>query len=344
MTSQQGLERQKEIGRNTVSVPEYTFGDPEPVLGRVLDYLGVFMNSWSGYYEPPISLPGLSRMRHANAQHGRCLTFKRNIISRFFIPNKIIGIDDFRAACYEHQVFGMSYFKRYINRVGKLTRLEHLPTLNMRRKPDTKKGLSQFCWITNRFNTPLDFKPGEVLQTREYDTVQQVYGIPDWLCAMQSLLLNEDATLFRRRYYQNGCHIGYILYTTDPNLDPKTEKMLIEKMKEGKAAGNFRSLYINIPGGKEKAVQVIPVGDISQKDEFQRIKNVSSDDIIIGHGIQPALAGVRPEGNQGFGDIEKILKVYIETDVKSMVKPFLNLNSQLGAPIFTFDFSLSFFE
>lgn len=323
---------------------EFSFGDPEPVLTHLLDYLGVFMSPFAGYYEPPISLIGLSRMRHANAQHGRCLTFKRNIISRFFQPNEIIGMNDFRAACYEHQVFGMSYFQLLRNRLGGLQRLQHLPTLNMRRKADADNGQSQFCWLGPDQLTPLDFQPGEVVQTVEYDTLQQIYGIPDWLCAMQALLLNEDATLFRRRYYHNGCHIGYILYTTDPNLDPKTETMLINKMKEGKAAGNFRSLFINIPGGKEKAVQVIPVGDISQRDEFQRIKNISADDVIVGHGMQPALAGIRPEGNQGFGDIEKILKVYLETDVKSMVQPFLELNRQLGAEVFQFDFNLPFFE
>ena len=60
--------------------------------------------------------------------------------------------------------------------------------------------------------------------------------------------------------------------------------------------------------------------------------------------MQPALAGIRPEGNQSFGDIEKILKVYLETDVKSMVQPFLELNRQLGTEVFQFDFSLPVFD
>ena len=62
--------------------------------------------------------------------------------------------------------------------------------------------------------------------------------------------------------------------------------------------------------------------------------------MVVGHGMQPALAGIRPEGNQSFGDIEKIVKVYIEIDVKSMVQPFLNLNEQLGMDVFEFDFEL----
>ena len=341
MSSVMTMSKRRKL-KPSVTSQEFMFGDPEPVLTNLLDYLGVFMSPLAGYYMPPISLIGLSKMRHANAQHGRCLTFKRNIISRFFLANDVLGMRDFRSACYDYQVFGMAYFQVFRNRLNGLQRLQHLPALNMRRKRDLENGQTQFCWLGPDRLAPIDFEPDEVVQALEYDPTQHIYGVPDWLCAMQALLLNEDATLFRRKYYHNGCHIGYILYTTDPNMDPKTEAMLINKMKEGKAAGNFRSLFINIPGGKDKAVQVIPVGDISQKDEFQRIKSISADDVIVGHGMQPALAGTRPEGNAGFGDIEKILKTYLETDVKSMVQPFLELNRTLGAEVFQFDFDLPF--
>ncbi len=326
--------------RNRLSVQEFSLGDPEPVMGNLLDYLGVFMTPWAGYYEPPVSLHGLSKMRHANAHHGSCLTFKRNIISRFLKPNAVISMRDFRAAAYDYHVFGNCYFQEIFNRFGGLQRLKHQPALNIRRKADTPEGISHYCWLPPERIGPIDFQPGEILHAFEYDTMQQIYGIPDWLCALQALLLNEDATLFRRKYYKNGCHIGYILYTADPNLDPKTEKSLQKKISEGKGAGNFRSLYINIPNGKEKAVQVIPVGDISQRDEFQRIKDISANDVIVGHRVQPALAGLQPQNTQGFGDVEKITRVYVETEVKPMAQPFQDLNQSIGFDVFEFDFDL----
>jgi len=39
--------------------------------------------------------------------------------------------------------------------------------------------------------------------------------VPEWISALQSALLNESATLFRRKYYENGSHAGFILYMTD---------------------------------------------------------------------------------------------------------------------------------
>ena len=46
-----------------------------------------------------------------------------------------------------------------------------------------------------------EFGAGEVLHLKNYDVCQTIYGLPGYLGAIQSMLLNEDATLFRRRYY-----------------------------------------------------------------------------------------------------------------------------------------------
>ncbi|GAA4649039.1 phage portal protein [Kistimonas scapharcae] len=318
-------------------VESFKFGEPEPVLGgRILDYLGTFTDIGGRYYEPPVNMAGLSRMRFANAHHGSCLFFKRNILSRYFQPSTAISLRDFRAAALDYGVFGNAYFKMIQTYGGMVSRLVHLPALNMRRM----KKKNRYAMLKPGLSHDLvEFDEGEVLHVAEYDTTQQIYGIPEWLCAMQAILLNEDATLFRRRYFQNGSHLGYILYTSDEQIDPETEKALTEQIANGKGAGNFRSMYINIPGGKEKAVQLIPVGDISQKDEFERIKNISADDVVVAHRVPPALAGIKPDNNGGFGDIEKIKGVYVETEVMPMAQPFEDLNSQLPARAqFTFNF------
>lgn len=56
-----------------------------------------------------------------------------------------------------------------------------------------------------------------------YDPRQQVYGLPDYISGIHSVLLNSEVTIFRRRYYNNGAHMGFILYTSDPNLTLEME-------------------------------------------------------------------------------------------------------------------------
>lgn len=288
----------------------FSFGDPEAVLGSQLtDYLGTFLQDEQGYYVPPISPTGLVKLLGANPHHGSCIYFKRNQLVAAYQPNPLLPVLAFNAAALDFQTLGRLYLQVFRNGLGKVTRLGHLPGVYMRKGKD-----GRFCMLQGD-GQPVWFKAGEVIAVDEYDPLQQIYGTPQYMGAIQSALLGEDATLFRRRYYKNGSHMGFIFYTNDPEMDPVVEKKLKEQIKAGKGVGNFKSMFINIPGGSEKAVQIIPIGDISQKDEFERIKRISADEVLVGHRMQAALGGAKPDNTGGFGDIEKIDRVYQKNEI-----------------------------
>ncbi len=302
------------------------FGEPISVLDQpITEYLGVFQAPAGNYFLPPVSMTGLSKMRNANAYHGSALIFRRNILSSAYVQNKILSLNDFRNCEFDLLTFGNAYVQLHYNIIGTLIKMTHVPALNMRVMGD----FTQFMML-NPFQN-IYFQTGEILQLKEYDTQQQVYGIPDWMSALQSALLNQDATLFRRKYYKNGCHIGYVFYTSDPSLSKDAQEKIKEAVGKGKGIGNFRSMYVHIPHGKEKSVQIVPVGDISQKDEFQNVKSISANDVLAAHRVPPQLMAIKPENTGGFGDPEKTLDVYVKTEVTSMAQPWLNLNEVLPA-------------
>ncbi|HBC3157583.1 TPA: phage portal protein, partial [Escherichia coli O146] len=92
-----------------------------------------------------------------------------------------------------------------------------------------------------------------------------------------------EASLFRRRYYNNGAHMGFLLYTNDPGITTEMEDEIREKVAESKGLGNFRNLYINIPKGSPDGVKIIPIGEVSAKDEFSNIKGISAQDVFTAH-------------------------------------------------------------
>ena len=110
-------------------------------------------------------------------------------------------------------------------------------------------------------------------------------------------------------------------------------------MKSSKKIGNFRNLFLHLPNGREKDVQIIPVGDFSTKDELEKIKNISRDDIIAAHRIPPALASIVPaEARGGFGDITKADQVYEKNEIVPIRKVLLQINDYLrGNQRITFD-------
>lgn len=312
-------------------VSSYSFGDPEPVLNdRIGDYLGVFANITGGYYLPPISLEGLAKVMNANAHHGPILRFKRNMVAKWYQqPSPLLPYAELRKAALDFHVFGMCYFQLIYNRLGGLLRLERRPAMYMRAgvEPgvffevrDYAMGLGQ----------PLEYLPGEIVCIKEDDVRQTIYGVPEYFGGLQSILLSADATLFRRKYYLNGSHVGYVFVTQDAGLSDETATVIEERIKAGKGPGNFKSMYLNIPNSKSKEpVKVIPIGDIATKDDINAIKAITQREALAMHRMQPGIAGIIPENMTGFGDLEKVMRVYCELEVPPMQQVFLILNDIL---------------
>ncbi|UBM27758.1 phage portal protein [Pseudomonas sp. p1(2021b)] len=270
-----------------------------------------------------MSRVGLAKLLRANAHHGAIPKFKRNLLLREFIPSIGCSAKTMGQAGLDYMVFGEAYFYRRPNAFGQILELEHMPAINMRVKVDG--GYRQLL-PDNKF---IDYDQDEIEHVLDYDVEQDIYGVPDYLGGLQALLLNEAATLFRRRYYSNGAHAGYIFYTNDPDLTQEDEDELRAQISASKGVGNFRSMFVNIPNGGENAIKIIPVGDFQAKDELEKVKNITRNDIIAAWRMNPALAGIIPENTGGFGDIEKIDRVYTSNEIRPICQLFDQVNNTL---------------
>ena len=175
-----------------------------------------------------------------------------------------------------------------------------------------------------------EFAKGAVLQLKEADIDQEVYGMPQYLSALQSIWLNEAATIFRRRYYQNGSHAGYILYMTDAAQAQDDIDALRQALKDSKGPGNFRNVFLYAPGGKKDGVQLIPVSEVAAKDEFLGIKGTSRDDVLAAHRVPPQLLGIVPANAGGFGDVGKANDVFFVNEIEPLQQKFDEINDWLG--------------
>ena len=311
----------------------FSFGDAEPVLSsNPMEYLGTFLDIGGEYYRPPVSLDGMANLMSANPHHGSILHFKKNMIMKWMVVSKIAPFAALQPAALDFTVFGNMYFQRFKDRFGNTLRLARQPARVMRRG----KKPGQFFRL-NPDGTTTEFKKDEIIHIMEPGVKQEIYGEPEYLGGIQSVLLSEDAGLFRRKYYLNGAHMGYILLTNDINLDDDDAKRIASEVKNSKGPGNFRSIMMNI--GKSSAkepVQIIPVGDISTKDEFERVKNITMKEILSMHRMQPGLSGIIPDNVGGYGDLEKIRNVYHALEIEAMQQPFLELNEHLGKEVISF--------
>lgn len=193
----------------TASAPQkmeaFTFGEPSPVLDRrdILDYVECINNG--KWYEPPANFSGLAKNLRAAVHHSSPIYVKRNILASTFIPHPLLSRQDF-----SRLVLDYCYLEKRMSVTGQLFKLETSPAKYTRR--GVEDGV---YWYVSSFTHPHQFAPGSVFHLLEPDINQELYGIPEYLSALNSAGLNESATLFRRKYYQNGAHAGYIMCVTD---------------------------------------------------------------------------------------------------------------------------------
>lgn len=175
-----------------------------------------------------------------------------------------------------------------------------------------------------------------VQDLRGADINQEVYGLPEWLPALQAALLNESATLFRRKYYQNGSHAGFILYMTDAAQNEDFVDDLRTAMKSSKGPGNFRNLFMYAPNGKKDGIQLIPISEVAAKDDFGAIKNISRDDQLAMLRIPPQLTGVVPHDAGGFGSVRDATQVWAMNELEPEQARLLQINEWLGEEVVAF--------
>ncbi|EPK6501296.1 TPA: phage portal protein [Klebsiella aerogenes] len=311
----------------------FSFGDPIPVLDRreLLDYVEcVKMDRW---YEPPVSFDGLARTYRAAVHHSSPLTVKRDILSSTYIPHRLLSQQAFTRFVQDYLVFGNAYLEKRINRLGDVLSLE--PTL----AKFTRRGVDLDTYWYMQYGLtmqPYEFTPGSVFHLMEPDINQEIYGLPGYLSAIPSVLLNESATLFRRKYYINGSHAGFIMYMTDAAQNQEDVNNIRQAMKSSKGPGNFRNLFMYSPNGKKDGIQIIPLSEVAAKDEFLNIKNVSRDDMMAAHRVPPQMMGIMPSNVGGFGDVEKAANVFVRNELIPLQNRIEELNEWLGNDVIRF--------
>lgn len=310
----------------------FSFGDPESVLDN-RDLLG-YVECWQNglWYEPPVSRDGLARAFDVTPHHASAIKLKVNLLMRHFRPSRWLDRRNAAFFALDWLTMGDGYLERRDNLAGRPMTLRH----SLSRY--TRRGVTdgEFFFVPG-WKQEFAFVPGSVFQMATPHPSQEIYGLPDYLGALQSGFLNESATLFRRRYYLNGSHAGFILYMNGTDFGQAETDAIRTAMRNAKGPGNFKNLFLHVPNGKADGVKVIPIAEVAAKDEFAGIKNVSRDDMLAAHRVPPQLLGVVPQNSGGFGDIGKATDVFFMNEIIPLQMRMLEVNDWLGIEAVAFE-------
>ena len=318
------------VSKSGKGITAFALDDAVSVMDR-RELLGYTECWWNGrWYEPPIKPKQLAQMRQASSHHGSAISVKRNLLAKHFIPHPLLSRKEFGKFVLDFLVMGNAYLENVPNIAGRTAELKNSLAIN------TRRGRDDVYWFVEKWHEPHKFEPGRILHLLEDDVSQELYGKPEYLSALQSLLLNENATLFRRRYYLNGAHAGFVFYLSETSMTDADTDAIREALREARGKGNFRNLFIHAPNGKKDGVQIIPISEVAAKDEFFNIKNVTRDDILAAHRVPPQLLGVIPQNNGGFGDVRTANDVFFVNEIEPIMTRLQEVNEMLGREVIRF--------
>ena len=306
------------------------FGDPEPVLNKRAGIMDLLQSRFNGrWYEPPIPMDGLSRAFRASPHHSSAMLLKRDMLLADFLPSKLLSRAEFSGLVLDYIVFGNGYLQELPNRFGTPARYERALAKYIRVAKDD--GFVQ----TSGWQREEEFSAGSITHIFQPSLDQEIYGIPEYLAALQSAFLNENATLFRRKYYLNGSHAGYILHIdgqfTDADIDD-----IRQAMKDSKGAGNFRNMLLQSTGGSKDSVKLIPISEVAAKDEFLGIKNTTRDDVLAAHRTFPQLVAVVPQNTGGFGNMAEAVQAFRDLVITPLQMQLLEINQRTNREVIAF--------
>ncbi|WP_396130846.1 phage portal protein [Ewingella allii] len=302
-----------------------TLGKPEPILTTGTNYKDIWYDNEFDHYTQPIDRLALVQLTNLNSQHGGVIYARHNMVAADYLGGGLTH-EQLRGGVFDFLSLGDLGIVKIRNGWGDVVALSPLPSLYLRVR---KTG--EFVILQD--GEPLVYEPEDVVFLKQYDPQQQVYGLPDYISGIHSALLNSEATIFRRRYYHNGAHTGGIIYTNDPNMSDEVEEEISDQLESSKGIGNFSTIFVNIPGGTEKAIQFIPVGDIGANDEFNNVKNISAQDVLNAHRFPAGLAGIIPVNTGGLPDPEKSRATYRKDEVIPLQRMIMNaVNSDPDIP------------
>ncbi len=115
------------------------------------------------------------------------------MLASTYIPHPLLSSQDFSRFALDYLVFGNAFLEQLHSFTGQLIRL--LKPL----AKYTRRGVADsIFWFMENFTQTHEFTPDTVFHLLEPDINQEIYGLPEYLSALNSAWLNESATLFHR--------------------------------------------------------------------------------------------------------------------------------------------------
>jgi hypothetical protein len=291
--------------------------------------IGNFLLQTNGYWLPPIDFLDLALLERAHPYHQLAIEFETEKMLEYFMPHSLVSYSQFTKIANDYFCGGNAFYLKTRNILGQVMKITHLPFVYMRVMVD-----GSYCLLDNYQQIVARYNHDDVGHIKKYDKLQSVYGIPEWIAQLQTIMFGEESILTPRRELTSGITrkiLAFLGFTNDQL------KGVIDNFKESKGHQEMTA-FIGLPDkdGKKLSdlMQVFP-DDSTFKIDFDKFFRLSAETIIECRQIPWFLIGAQPDKGSSPPDLDKVERIYARK-ILIMQKIFQVMNDDVPNAI-TFD-------
>lgn len=287
-------------------------------------------NQLDGIKEPPFPFATLAKIYTYNGYHTKCINLKASLtvslgyeivnsdislpvpeneeykhLSSFFENHfNYAGqtfLDTLLAVQTDFEIYGNAFIEVVRNLSGEIIELYHIPAVDIKLKYDSEKK-KLFAVQSNSGLPGIVFAPfgdykyarshniSEYLFIKNYNPENRFYGIPEYIGALSSILLDRNASEYNINKFNNNAVPETIITISgarfDKNAKEKISEFFQQKVQGVSNAG--RSLILEVEDENTK-FEVKPVGAEIKDASFRYLRLDVRDEIISTHGVPKRL-------------------------------------------------------
>lgn len=134
--------------------------------------------------------------------------------------------------------------------------------------------------------------PNELIHIKFYSPVDDYYGIPEIMSAIQAITGIEFAHRYNIDYFENKAVPRYIIKTKGINLNATQQSDLLKFFETTIKGVSHRTVLVPLPGGADKDIDFQPVETYGQEASFIEYIKINIQIILSRHRVPQARIGL----------------------------------------------------
>lgn len=129
-----------------------------------------------------------------------------------------------------------------------------------------------------------------ILHMVEYTPLNEFYGLPDWLAALEKLRLDDSLTRYLAAFFENGAVPDFVVFLKHFPTDLKAKKKIVEGFKNNRGVRNaHRIAVLECPTGGD--IDIKPLASPLKDFDFSGMEEICKKSVITAHGVPPRHMG-----------------------------------------------------